>query len=87
MAGFIEVTGVEEEKTALRAKKHVSFKEGVKIWERGMQICEWNAVYLQTQKMPRDLCCSVTWEWALQELILGSEPHNVHMASSLCHIS
>lgn len=49
MAGFIEVRGVEEEKTAKRAKKHVSFKEGVKVWERGMQICEWNALHLHSK--------------------------------------
>lgn len=59
MAGFIEVR-VEEEETAMRAKKHECFKEGVKIWERGMQICEWNALYLRTQRIPRDLCYSAT---------------------------
>lgn len=27
--------------------------------------------HLQTQRVLRDLCCSGTWEWVLQELILG----------------
>lgn len=44
MAGFVESRGVEEEETAVGAKKHVSFKESVKIGKRGTQICEWNAL-------------------------------------------
>ena len=35
---------MEEEEAAVGAKKPVSFKEGVKIGKRGMQICERNAL-------------------------------------------
>lgn len=43
MVGFIENRGVEE-KTAVGAKKHVSFKEDIKVWKRGMWVCAWKAL-------------------------------------------